>query len=266
MSDLITFSDEIIESVDLLSLNDFLVPNQQLPSYFSIEKELNETKYKLRLLEERLKKIEENILNSHQRFTIIPMSNRLLDINCEKVNMNFDRIHFDCDHLCLLWYHCLFDSNNNIISKFFNQFQNIKIIEIEFNNKTFLSKNVNEKECKKVICDILESLIDINDDLEIIFKCSFIEDNFFEVFHEFMNTSINKKIILEIIFNCSNIIDIYEGVLNEFMNSTYYKNLIVTNYRKDNISYQCKINKNNYYFIKNNIANLYQYNGKSIDI
>ena len=56
MSDLITFSDEIIESVDLLSLNDFLVPNQQLPSYFSIEKELNETKYKLRLLEERLKK------------------------------------------------------------------------------------------------------------------------------------------------------------------------------------------------------------------
>lgn len=258
-NDLITFSDKIIKSVDLLSLNELSESIQQLPSYFSIEQELNETKYKLGLLEERLKKLE-NSLNSNQTFSIIPLNSGLLDINCEKIYMNFDMIQFD-SYTCFLWIHCLINSNNNTISKFFNQFQNIKIIEIEFNNKIFYQKNETEKESKKVICNILESLIDINDNLDIIFKCDIIEDNFKAVFHEFMNTPVNKKIILEIIFNCSNIIDIYEEVLNEFMNSTYYKNLIVTNYCKNNISYQCKINKNNYYFIKNNIA--YQYNGNN---
>ena len=240
MSDLITFSDEIIESTDLISLNDFLVPNQQLPSYFSIEQELNETKYKLRLLEERLKKLEENSLNTRQIFSIIPFNSSLLDINCEKVNMNFDMIHFDCCNTCFLRYDNL--SDNNLISKFFNQFQNIKILEFEFNNIRHLL-NYDQQKYIKIICKILQSLIDINE-LEIIFKCSFIEDNFKEIFHEFMNTSINKKIILEIIFNCSNIMDIYEKVFDEFMKSIYYKNIIGNH---------IKINSNKYPFIKKDI-------------
>lgn len=239
MSDLITFSDEIIESTDLLSLNDFLVPNQQLPSYFSIERELNETKYKLRLLEERLKKLEENSLNTCKTFTIIPMNSHLLDINCEKVNMNFTNIYFDCGNTCFLRYDNL--SDNNLISKFFNQFQNIKILEFEFNYDQQI--NSDQQKYIKIICKILQSLIDINE-LEIIFKCSFIEDKFEEIFKEFMNTLEYKKIILELFFNYSNIMDIYEKVFDEFMKSIYYKNVIGNH---------IKINSNKYPFIKRNI-------------
>jgi hypothetical protein len=178
--------EEVNELCD--EINELCGVTQTSYNYFSIEQELIETKHRLKLLEDRLAKLEDKEKETKPSFSMIPMNNPLhpetnvrlyfCDVNCREVKIDANMCIFMDD--CLLCNICdfglythLYETNPS--QRFLRQFKNIKTLIIDLSSSTIGGSRLGvEYRCKVTLLEFLVNvckiILDSNNDCEISFK------------------------------------------------------------------------------------------------
>jgi hypothetical protein len=215
-----------METTDLINFNDAIYQPVQ-PTIYSLEQELFETKRKLSLLEERLKKLEEQ---KSQSFSVIPIyssssfpSNyptkiRLFSINSISIKLDLFNIYINN----LFLFNIEYFINSIDYKLLLKQFQNIKLIEFDISNIIYNGENIENISFKhlypendstipiiignsrlslisiKQYISFIELLLTLYKDLEIIFKATNLNEKSIFIFQEFMKSTNYRKLHIEI--------------------------------------------------------------------
>jgi hypothetical protein len=202
-----------METGDLLSLNELFDVVQPSHNYFSIEQELIETKSKLKLLEDRLRKLEERD-SSELSFSMFPMKTPIrdeglyfCDVNCEEIKIDSKLYIFigDC-LLCNIWDFRIFDHdiNTNPSVRFLKQFKNVKtlIIDLSYSIIVAVNSHCSTTRSTEFLINVCKIILYSNSDCEILIKSNELYANsvkFDELFKGlFMKSTNYKKLTIEI--------------------------------------------------------------------
>ena len=143
-------------------------------------------------LEERLKIFEEqNNVKRINNYNIFPIGvSSLLDINSKKIKITSSYCNIKIDNQILPYLSDINDSidSEKLYSNFLEQFKNIELIEIEFQDN-HADKSINK--CLNIMINTFKNF-------EIIFKCTTLYNNYDCFFKTFMTSSNYNKITLYI--------------------------------------------------------------------
>lgn len=210
-----------METQDLLLFDELYDHAKPSHNYFSIEQELIETKNKLKILEDRLNKLEICDRNSNNTLSMIPMRNPIrntalyfCDVNCKEMKIDENLYIFMDDCLfCDIWDlnligHYYDESNPSV--RFLQQFKNVKTFIIDLSCSFILEPKQHQSNSRstEIFINICKIITESNSNYEIIFKCRDLHqygDRIEKLFNEIcMKSTSYKKLTIELKNNLIN--------------------------------------------------------------
>jgi len=211
-----------METEDLLLFDELCDVTQPSHNYFSIEQELIETKNKLKLLEDRLNKLEDKNGSELSLYTF-PMKNPIrneelyfCDVNCKEIKIDEKLYIFMDDCLfCDIWDFKLFvdHSESNPSVRFLQQFKNVKKLIIDLSSSIIggIKSHQSSSRSTEILINVCKIILNSNNGCDIIFKSNDLYANGLKIEKLFKETFMKSTHYTELTVEIKNNLIINNG-------------------------------------------------------